>query len=306
MTNSTNLDDLFAEASKVPEKKKFEQKTVSFKANNTYILRLILRKGEERNLITKIDKYSWKSSSTGRNIFLTDPRTAGKYETSPIAVFRSLHWDAEKDRGLKKMRKDSKFAVLAFTVKDTANPENEGKLKFFNLPKTVKEFILAEMERKPEDADYLGKAMFDTSKNGYNLVIEVKAKTIPGENGKEIEVPEYASIKFARNASALPGLTADEAKALYTDIPNVADFYTADTPEACEKALKEHFQYIGKADAPSRSSAPSSGAEDTEHSGDVSQEVGPEEPIGAEASDDEEKAMIDRIQAEIEKKKNKK
>lgn len=304
----TNLDDLFEEASKVPEKKKFEKKTVSLQKNQTYKLRLILRKGEDRNLFTKIDKYSWTSSSSGKKIFLTDPRTGGKYDTSPLAVFRSLHWDAEKDRGLKKMRKDTKYCVLAFIVQDTATPENEGKRLFVDLPKTVKEFIETEMARKPEDDAYLGKKMFDTGKTGYNLILEVKTKKIPGDNGKEIEVPDYAgSMSFARNASALPGIDADAAKALYDDVPSIFTVYTPDKPEICADYLKEHFNYIGRSDAPAyRSQSAPTGAEDTD-ARDSSQEVGPDDgPTGADASDDNEAEMIARIQAEIDKKKGKK
>lgn len=243
-----NLLALFDEVKKPQEKKSFTSNTIRLKADGSYIFRLLPTPSapvELKRLGIKVVRYNWKSTAPdGRLIYATSPKTAGKHEVDPIALLRGKLYNEGNAVLQKKIQRTEKYLVNAFVVKDSITPDNEGKVKQVELPKSIFDFIVKEIESTSPDA--IGPAIYDTSPSGHDLQIEVGSKEIIQDNGRKVKVPNYeGGFSFSRRPRALPGVKEpDEIYDLIAD--PLESTLKIDSPEECSKLLKDHFQ-IGKA-----------------------------------------------------------
>lgn len=136
-------------------------------------------------------------------------------EEDPVGLSNGLYWkkgEAEGNESFKNVarsrRRNTKYYANILVIKDTVNPENNGKVMIYEFGPQI--FKMIEKAAKPEFEDDQPLDPFDMW-SGADFKIKIVGKEIPdSRTGKKTIVPNYESSEFDRQSELFAG--DDEAK----------------------------------------------------------------------------------------------
>lgn len=131
-------------------------------------------------------------------------------ESDPVAISNALYWkkgEAEGNEALKNIararKRTTKYFANVLVIKDTVNPENNGKVMIYEFGAQV--FKILEKAAKPEFEDDEPLDAFDMW-TGADFKIKMVGKEIPdSRSGKKTIVPTYEDSEFAKSSELFEG-----------------------------------------------------------------------------------------------------
>jgi hypothetical protein len=137
--------------------------------------------------------------SVGNNWYFESSRTTIG-EDDPVGISNKLHWERAEATGneslkniAKSRKRNTKYYANVFVVKDTINPENNGKVMIYEFGPQI--FKMIESSAKPEFEDDKPCDPFDMW-SGADFKIKIVGKEMPGRDGKKVIVPNYENSEF--------------------------------------------------------------------------------------------------------------
>ncbi len=215
------------------ENHKSDENFLSFKAGNTYHVRLLPYIADPSNTFVDYEEYGWNSCIPGQGYIYAGrtPKSLGKDDLVARLQWQTFQEGRDtKDDGKKtrsyKLLPQKKQMVNVYVIDDPANPENNGTVKVLryssrlnkdgtptgHLHKVIQNGIFG------DDREDVGKRAFDLTKNGCTLRVKV-TQNAGGWN-------DYAESKFVGakdlglSKPEIEGIY-DQAKDLTTLIPDV-------------------------------------------------------------------------------------
>ena len=205
--------------------------------------------------------------------------------------FKQTENDKKLQAQLKeRIAKDFDYANI-LVIKDGNNPENDGKVFLFAVPKTILKLI--ETAGKPEFEDEQPRDVFDVDE-GCNLIMRVTYEK-RNINGKECEVPNYDACKFD-NPSALLGGDEEAIEKVWKQSYSLQEFILPEKFKSYDELHKKYCSVLGldevsltpksagstlgssaaeflskKLESKSEEELPSSKVEDSDDSGDLAE-----------------------------------
>lgn len=162
---------------------------LSLTPGNSYVVRLIPNMEEPSKTFKEYYMHGWTSANDGRYVSTGCPTT---YENEcPICTEYFKLYNKGKDETIelaKNIKRKKRLYANVYVVEDPTNEENNGTVKILSYGMQLDKII--QEAWGGEDADEIGEAMFDFTKNGCNLRIKVE-KNSGG-------FPVYTSSKFLR------------------------------------------------------------------------------------------------------------
>jgi hypothetical protein len=137
-------------------------------------------------------------------------------EEDPVGISNTLYWkkgEAEGNEAFKnvarKRKRNTKYYANVYVIKDTVNPENEGKVMIYEFGPQI--FKMIEQVAKPEFEDDTPMDPFDMW-TGANFKIKIVGKEIPdSRTGQKVVVPNYENSEFDKESEFLDSDEAREA-----------------------------------------------------------------------------------------------
>lgn len=201
-------------------------------------------------------QYNWREAEGGKWRFVISPRTIG--EKCPIAEWQNTYRRSASKEDVEKLRKMLGYReghyMNVYVVDDPVNPENNGKIKILDCPKTVWNIVAAALdgeldedwsEQRGEEVK-VGPKVLDLSDNGVNLIVKVtEDSTRNGADGKPMV--SYAKSKFSFKGAKL-GLSRDEQEKILNDAYDLAKVDRVMEAEAISELFTKTF--LPKLDGP--------------------------------------------------------
>lgn len=165
-------------------------------------------------------------------------------EDDPVGISNTLYWkkgEAEANESFKniarKRKRNTKYFANVLVIKDTVNPENNGKVMIYEFGGQV--FKLIEAAAKPEFEDEKPIDPFDMWM-GADFKIKMVGKEIPDQRtGKKTMVPNYENSEFAGPSELFEG-DDEQKEALFDKTYDLSDFLKVKTFEE----LAIHFKKV--------------------------------------------------------------
>lgn len=215
---------------KVQEDNRYWKLTVDKSGNGYAIIRFLPQcEGEEYPYVRL---YSHAFQGPGGWYIENSRTTLGKNENDPVAELNRILWnsntDANKEIARKQKRKLTYISNI-YVVKDTANPENEGKVFLFKYGKAI--FDKIEAARNPEFEDEERIEPFDLWDKGANF--KLKARNKDGyRNYDSSEFDKPAALlsddeeleKIWRSEYSLNELVSDDKFKSYDELKKRLDY----------------------------------------------------------------------------------
>lgn len=131
-------------------------------------------------------------------------------EDDPVGISNTLYWkkgEAEGNESFKnvarKRKRNTKYFANVLVIKDTINPENNGKVMIYEFGGQV--FKLIEAAAKPEFEDEQPIDPFDMW-TGADFKIKIVGREIPdSRTGQKTLVPNYENSEFASPSELFDG-----------------------------------------------------------------------------------------------------
>lgn len=148
-------------------------------------------------------------------------------EDDPVGISNTLYWkkgEAEGNEAFKnvarKRKRGTKYYANIYVVKDTVNPENNGKVMIYEFGPQI--FKMIEAVAKPEFEDDTPMDPFDMW-SGADFKIKIVGKEIPdSRTGQKTIVPNYENSEFDRQSEFLD---SDEAReAIFAQTHDLSEF----------------------------------------------------------------------------------
>lgn len=149
-------------------------------------------------------------------------------EEDPVGISNTLYWKKGESEGnetfknvARARKRNTKYYANVLVIKDTINPENNGKVMIYEFGGQI--FKLIEAAAKPEFEDDEPMDPFDMW-NGADFKIKIVGKEIPDKRtGKKTIVPNYEQSEFAKQTELFEG--DDEKKEeLFNQTYDLSDF----------------------------------------------------------------------------------
>lgn len=164
-------------------------------------------------------------------------------EDDPVGISNTLYWkkgEAEGNEAFKniarKRKRNTKYFANVLVIKDTINPENNGKVMIYEFGGQV--FKLIEAAAKPEFEDEKPIDPFDMW-TGADFKIKMVGKEIPDQRtGKKTMVPNYENSEFASPSELFEG-DDDKKEALFEQTFDLTEFLKVKTFEELATQFKK-------------------------------------------------------------------
>lgn len=143
--------------------------------------------------------------------YIENNRVTGGFDDDPVSISNRLYWDkgeAEGNEALKnvsrKRKRKTNIYANVYVVKDTVNPQNEGKVMIYDFGPQIFGFI--EKAIKPEFEDETAFDPFDMW-TGADFKIKIVGKEIPDSKdpSKKVLVPNYEKSEWASPSEFMAG-----------------------------------------------------------------------------------------------------
>lgn len=143
--------------------------------------------------------------------YIETSRISAGHEDDPVAISNRLYWakgEAEGNDALKnvakKRKRQTKYFANVYVVKDTVNPQNDGKTMIYEFGPQI--FGMIEKAIKPEFEDDEPMDPFDMW-TGADFKIKIIGKEIPDSKdpSKKVVVPNYENSEFAKVSEFFEG-----------------------------------------------------------------------------------------------------
>lgn len=143
--------------------------------------------------------------------YIETNRITGGFDDDPVSIANRLYWDkgeAEGNEALKnvsrKRKRKTNIYANVYVVKDTVNPQFEGKVMIYNFGPQIFGFI--EKAIKPEFEDETAFDPFDMW-TGADFKIKIVGKEIPNSKdpSKKVLVPNYEKSEWASPSEFMAG-----------------------------------------------------------------------------------------------------
>ena len=205
------------------------------KTGNTYTVRIVPYVKDPSKTFFHYYSHGWVSEATGQFQSAISPQTWGERDPIAEARFKIVRTGTEEEKEkAKALNRKENWLINVYVVKDSDNPENEGKVKIVRFGRQLHKIIMEAIEG--EDAQEFGERIFDLTENGCNLRIKVE------EQGG---YPTYVSSRFA-SPSEIPGVSENNVKDIYDQVYDLENVFPVKTYEELQTMLNEH--YYGKQD----------------------------------------------------------
>lgn len=252
---------------------------LKLKIGNKYLFRVVpyLKDGEDHfteKTFYRYYQYNWRDAETGAWKFVVSPRTVG--ERCPIYEWNSNYRKTATKEEVERLRNILGYReghyINVYVVSDPDNPDNNGKVKILDCPKTVWDVIENAMrggldEQWSEIAGSEVKVapkIFDLGDGGVNLVINVQ------ESKKRAKTPDYSDTNFTYKNAKL-GLTDEQQDEILKSVHDLASVDRILSESALTELFKTSFMPkldgapapTAAAPAPEKAEAPVPVAEST-------------------------------------------
>lgn len=209
---------------------------LKFKVGETYHVRLLPNLEAPEDTFFAYKYHFWYSLTNKKPIYVLSPATYG--ERCPITEVRMEFYNnreknAEYNEIAKKCinRRDS-WKVNVYVIKDTNNPDNEGKVMIMKYSKELNDVIQKALNRPDMGVG----RVFSLDENGCNLEIDPIIKSGTG-NAK---IPTYATSVFSL-PHAIEGMNEEKIKEVLGSLHDLKATEELKSEEEIEKIVKEHF-----------------------------------------------------------------
>ena len=164
-------------------------------------------------------------------------------EDDPVGISNTLYWkkgEAEGNESLKniarKRKRNTKYYANVLVIKDTINPDNNGKVMIYEFGGQI--FKLIEGAAKPEFEDDQPMDPFDMW-SGADFKIKIVGREIPdSRTGQKTIVPNYESSEFA-NPSELYDGDDKQKEALFAQTHDLNEFLKFKTFDELAERFKK-------------------------------------------------------------------
>lgn len=136
-----------------------------------------------------------------KNGFYNETSRASIGEKDPVGISNGAYWAKGEEEGnealkniAKKRKQNRQYFVNVYVVKDKVAPENEGKVMIMQFGKQIFDKIQNAIKPEFEDEKPIDPFCMWT---GADLLIKIKANTMPNDKGEQITVPNYEPSSFA-------------------------------------------------------------------------------------------------------------
>lgn len=149
-------------------------------------------------------------------------------EDDPVGISNTLYWKKGETEGnesfkniARKRKRNTKYFANVLVIKDTVNPENNGKVMIYEFGGQV--FKLIEAAAKPGFEDEKPIDPFDMW-SGADFKIKIVGKEIPDQRtGKKTMVPNYENSEFASPSELFEG-DDEQKEALFGKTYDLTEF----------------------------------------------------------------------------------
>jgi hypothetical protein len=160
--------------------------------------------------------------------YIENSRSTIDGEKDPVGISNGLYWakgESEGNESLKnlarKRKRNTKYFANVFVVKDTINPENNGKVMIYEFGAQI--FKMIEAAAKPEFEDDEPLDAFDMW-SGADFKIKIVGKEIPDQRtGGKVVVPNYENSEFDRPSELFAG-DDDKKEELFKQTHSLEEF----------------------------------------------------------------------------------
>lgn len=213
---------------------------MKFPAGHTYTIRLIPNVDNPEDTFFHHYLNQWTSKKDGSFVSALALTTFGERDPITEARWRLYNqWKGSEESKVKDAKFDNpikeKEAWLynIYIVEDPANPENNGKVKIFNVGPQLKKII--DDAISGDDADEFGPRIFDLSKDGCDFKIKAEEQGV---------FTTYKSSRFSTKSKL--DLSDEEIDEVYTKLHDLKAVYTVKTDGELKTLLEEHFYVDGE------------------------------------------------------------
>lgn len=192
-----------------------------------------------------VKKISHSFQGSGGWYIETSRVTEDPANEDPVAISNRLYWDKGEAEGnetyknvSRKRKRQTKYYANVYVIKDSVNPENNGKVMIYEFGPQI--FKMIETAIKPEFEDDEPVDPFDMW-SGADFRIKIVGKEIPdGKNpNQKVVVPNYEDSEFAKVSEFFEG--DDEKK---EEIFNLTHDLSEFTKVKSFKDLADRFQKV--------------------------------------------------------------
>lgn len=184
----------------------------------------------------------------GKFFFEKSLNSIGKPD--PLQQLKKRLWDSgvESDKEeYRRLKQRTTYYANVLVIKDPAHPENEGKVMIYEYGPAIANLIKeSQFPKDPEFEDEEKKAPvnpFDLE-NGADLIIKMVGKTITGNDGKDVFVPDYEKTKFA-SPTALFGGDEDKIMKVWSQCYPLKPFVSEDKFKTEAQLRKRLVEVLG-------------------------------------------------------------
>jgi hypothetical protein len=196
---------------------------------NTYLVRLLPFSKEPKKTFFHYYMNGWNSLATGQYVSALSPVTFGERDPISEIKFKYKAGTPEQRNKAEKLRWSEKWLVNVYVIDDPKNPDNNGKVKILRYGKQIHKIVVDAISG--EDAEDLGRRVFDLGPEGVNLRIKVE---------QQGDYPTYVSSKFTL-PSEIDGMTKDKQKEILGSVFDLTSVQPVKTTEELQNMVREHI-----------------------------------------------------------------
>lgn len=178
------------------------QPTVDKAGNGSAVIRFLPPAGEEDVPFVRL----WTHGFQGPGGWLIENSLTTKGEACPVCEYNSELWNAGQKAIVRKQKRKVVFISNIYVVKDTAAPENEGKVFLFKYGVKISDMLKACAQPDEEDKEAKPFNPFDLW-SGANFMMKI-GMVKGGDEGKSYR--NYDKSKFATPGPLFDGKGADD------------------------------------------------------------------------------------------------
>lgn len=196
---------------------------------NVYEFKILPNVQEPKKTFFEYFMHGWESFATGQYVQILSPTTYNERDPISEERFKILKLGSEADKTkINKVRRQQKWFVNVYVIKDPTNPENEGKVKILRYGKQLQTII--DNAIKGDDAEEFGEKVFDLNPGG--AIFKVKVE-------KQQDFPSYTASRFTTGTK----WSLDEAKQkeVCASIHNLEGIYDRKSFEEVQAFFNTHY-----------------------------------------------------------------
>jgi len=213
------------------------------KDKGTAVVRFLTPK--EGDPFVQLMQYQFKDK--GGNFWDNALQTIGEKDPVQLAAINAFRKaKADGDQSLreyaKKFMPRRSYYANVLVIKDESEPENEGKVKIFKFGPMIFSFI--EKASMPEFDDMEAFDPFDYW-DGADFKIRMVKDTMPGSDGKTIEVPTYKDSAFDKSSALFDG-DDEKIDEIYQQTYDLSEFVSSDKFKSFDEVAEQFKKVTGK------------------------------------------------------------